>query len=680
MFLKKIKILFIVIIFSIFIPIYSDANEIEIFSGQTQEFLNWYNSEDKENKVLPKLYEVPIPNNNYELEKNENTNLIKTFNLLKNKAKSEALNEKFDLKDKIEIEVKNQYMTNQCWAFSTLSSMETNLLITKGEKENFSERHMAYATSSNFIDGKNEKGFSKLVAEGGLQSMGLAYLTNGQGAVLENQMPFEDNENEIYLNQIDIQKNTYVSDYVVFPSIYKKKDNNGKLVYIDANYKEYSNEEIKSIRDEIKEHIVNYGGITAVTACNELEYYNNQKELFKSTAYFCDDFYTQRDHGVTIVGWDDNYSRLNFNEEHRPSSDGAYIVLNSYGQEIFDNGYIYISYEDALIETSLYGIISTSDVEYYKMYQHDYYGGIATLGTVGSNTGYYSNIYKRDINEVEILSKVAITVPDYCSLNIYVNPNGEDLSKHNLIKVGNTNELEPGYHTIDIEDIELNSDKFAIMVEQVSEEEEFIFSIEAYLENSPYENVSSEKGTSKISFDGNTWYDISEFGQVGFIDTSKSDVCIKAFTEKPEEEKPKDERPEDDKEELIFESEIYKIEDKYIKNISVNTTFEEFKNNIESNKALKVIDNDKEISNLDKLKTGMKIIVEDKEYIIVVLGDINSDGRISLVDISKLVLHYNEDKNFILTGANKEAGDMNLDGKISLVDISKFIILFNTIN
>ena len=92
------------------------------------------------------------------------------------------------------------------------------------------------------------------------------------------------------------------------------------------------------------------------------------------------------------------------------------------------------------------------------------------------------------------------------------------------------------------------------------------------------------------------------------------------------------------------------------------------------------MENNKEISNLDKLKTGMKIIVEDKEYIIVVLGDINSDGRISLVDISKLVLHYNEDKNFILTGANKEAGDMNLDGKISLVDISKFIVLFNTIN
>jgi len=49
-------------------------------------------------------------------------------------------------------------------------------------------------------------------------------------------------------------------------------------------------------------------------------------------------------HGVTIVGWDDNYSRENFNEGHQPEYDGAWLVKNSWGsdEEVFpNNGYVH---------------------------------------------------------------------------------------------------------------------------------------------------------------------------------------------------------------------------------------------------------------------------------------------------------------------------------------------------
>lgn len=36
-------------------------------------------------------------------------------------------------------------------------------------------------------------------------------------------------------------------------------------------------------------------------------------------------------HAVTIVGWDDNYSRDNFPTEHRPPANGAWLVKNSWG-------------------------------------------------------------------------------------------------------------------------------------------------------------------------------------------------------------------------------------------------------------------------------------------------------------------------------------------------------------
>ena len=45
-------------------------------------------------------------------------------------------------------------------------------------------------------------------------------------------------------------------------------------------------------------------------------------------------------HGVCIVGWNDNYSADNFNDGHRPPGDGAWIVKNSWGSETdwYDNG------------------------------------------------------------------------------------------------------------------------------------------------------------------------------------------------------------------------------------------------------------------------------------------------------------------------------------------------------
>lgn len=47
--------------------------------------------------------------------------------------------------------------------------------------------------------------------------------------------------------------------------------------------------------------------------------------------------YTHRDdqqnHAITIVGWDDNYSRENFNAEYMPPENGAWLVKNSWGSE-----------------------------------------------------------------------------------------------------------------------------------------------------------------------------------------------------------------------------------------------------------------------------------------------------------------------------------------------------------
>ena len=65
-------------------------------------------------------------------------------------------NDSFDLRDYYDISVKDQGLTESCWAFSLLSSAEINMQMQTGEIIDLSERHMNYATSNSFYDGTNE--------------------------------------------------------------------------------------------------------------------------------------------------------------------------------------------------------------------------------------------------------------------------------------------------------------------------------------------------------------------------------------------------------------------------------------------------------------------------------------------------------------------------------------------
>jgi C1A family cysteine protease len=53
-------------------------------------------------------------------------------------------------------------------------------------------------------------------------------------------------------------------------------------------------------------------------------------------------------HGVSIVGWDDSFSRENFPVSNQPDGDGAWIVRNSWGPGWGDGGYFYMSYDTSL--------------------------------------------------------------------------------------------------------------------------------------------------------------------------------------------------------------------------------------------------------------------------------------------------------------------------------------------
>ena len=71
------------------------------------------------------------------------------------------------MRNKISVRIKDQGSSQSCWTFSTLSMLETNLVLQNNEYWDFSERHMNYTTSKTFRDGINMLGYNREVQEGG---------------------------------------------------------------------------------------------------------------------------------------------------------------------------------------------------------------------------------------------------------------------------------------------------------------------------------------------------------------------------------------------------------------------------------------------------------------------------------------------------------------------------------
>ena len=107
-----------------------------------------------------------------------------------------------------------------------------------------------------------------------------------------------------------------------------------------------------------------------------------------------------------------------------------------------------------------------------------------------------------------------------------------------------------------------------------------------------------------------------------------------------------------------------------IDRISPNTNLSTFKNKIFTEIGYKVIDKSgKEISNTDLIGTGYKLITDSgKEYTLIVIGDLNSDGKINISDLSMLRKHYL--KVELLQGEYEKAADLENNGSISLNDMA----------
>lgn len=109
---------------------------------------------------------------------------------------------------------------------------------------------------------------------------------------------------------------------------------------------------------------------------------------------------------------------------------------------------------------------------------------------------------------------------------------------------------------------------------------------------------------------------------------------------------------------------------RYITKISPKTSVNDFKNNIATYANMEFYNlKNEQMGNLDYIFSGARLKLSDNsEYILIVTGDINSNGKISIVDLSRLKIKLVGLST--LDDYQMESADVNFDDKISLTDLS----------
>ena len=316
--------------------------------------------------------------------------------------------------------VKNQGSNGACWAFGTTGALESAFKMATGITLDISEDNIQNSGLRYSIYGK------PTVTEGGILTGGLGYVLSWLGIV-----------NTEYESYDELGK---ISQILFTPESYHFTD----AMFIDTKNS-----------TALKQALLKYGAVTIHIngADPQNKYYNKT-----SHALYCDNK-TLGNHFVTIVGWNDTYSRTNFIMD--PGVDGAWIVKNSWGTDWGEGGYFYLSYADApfLDAAAVAYIINNTEV-YNKLYQYDIPAFDVFLTYEGVNSLSYTNTYDSIGNDL-IAAVGTYFLNDNTTYTIKVKVNG------NLVYSQKGKSAYYGFQTIKLDkSVAVNKgDKFSIEIE-----------------------------------------------------------------------------------------------------------------------------------------------------------------------------------------------------------------------
>ena len=366
---------------------------------------------------------------------------------------------------------KNQSSFETCWAFAALGSLESYVKTTSDVIMDFSEMHLAFATSK---AGGNPNGERTTVGEAGSMTIAASYLMRHalSGAVLEI-----DDEYSTAVLERDVSvseekpKAGLVTGVVWIPNL------TGDATPGSETSRSYANE-IKTLVTDYGAACVSYKSEQTTSDGNDVGY-----NLIESGDYIDEySYYTTStgvNHAVIIVGWDDDFPKENFSAQ--PPDDGAWLVKNSWntGSEDADGKepYGYRSFFWMSYYTPVKDVCAVTGYEAgFSGAIYDYSPLMLARRTVpDTQTVYYSNIFDCEDTATSLDAVQFQNVNGNSEYEIYIGIEYTNVSTNRSILAAALNDgvqasgtaQYNGYYTVDVGDITLSPGQtIAIVIKQ----------------------------------------------------------------------------------------------------------------------------------------------------------------------------------------------------------------------
>ena len=383
---------------------------------------------------------------------------------------------KYDLRELNAVsKIKNQFRDGGCRSFAALGALESHIKLKTGVELDLSENN--FENRQGFYSGTNN------VRQGRNRNSDIPYLVN-YGPILEEDDPYIPMKGEggegNYLTQEQVNnaaKNPVLKDGVkqIMGFEFLKTVDTAKVI---------SAEDDELL--QIKEAIAKNGGVVAdmymahdgnkTFPYTDVKYYNPETKAYyfdgkdsdrtsKYKTVEADGVKYGANHAITIVGWDDDFSKDNFTT--KPEIDGAWIVRDAQSEAFGDKGYFYVSFQSVSMGENPYVFTEVIEPQ-YSIYQHD------ELAFTGYREGINFATDEKDVlfNRYKAVSDSKIDkvgfyttkknaeyevyfIPDFAELEEKAEEIGEDEAKafYTMIqdyKVLSGTAETAGYHTLDI--------------------------------------------------------------------------------------------------------------------------------------------------------------------------------------------------------------------------------------
>ncbi len=385
---------------------------------------------------------------------------------------------KYDLRDRKRVsKIQNQGFYSTCWALSTISALESSLL--PEQQQYYSFDHMV----SNSL-------YSVSKFDGASQHLGMAYLAAWEGPILE----------EDYQNMTD-----------------------GNTPLPAKHVQEMQMIESKNY-EAIKTAVLKYGGVQSNIYSTMRANKKNDSSYNAATNSYCYIGTEKSNHGIVIIGWDDNYPKSNFNVPLE--GDGAFICQNSWGESFGEQGIFYVSYYDTNIGTHNVAYTRVdSNKNYDNIYQSDLYGMVGELGYDNKESLYGANVFTTKSDELlraaSFYAKGAQTEYKFYVVHDFIDTS----SFGNMKELASGTVSQPGYYTIDFDNPELllENERYAIVLYVKTPGNKMPMAVELDNGNPAYRLLDTNDGEGYVSSNGTIFNNVKE--------KKDCNLCIKAFTD-----------------------------------------------------------------------------------------------------------------------------------------------------